>query len=145
MMPEATAEHMDWFNELQRVSTNAVRINRKTAQIDVWARLPLVSHKAMGALDAWLNDAAQSGWSLFHRLVRNIRRDYEAHPCVVKGGPPSPMIGVLAQPSNLRMNHISTDAVGSTQCSNLTEYPNRYKGIIPLGFLDPSDRLLRSQ
>jgi pimeloyl-ACP methyl ester carboxylesterase/DNA-binding CsgD family transcriptional regulator len=45
-MPEATPEQMDWFNELQRVSTsanNAARIFEASGQVDVMDRLPLVS------------------------------------------------------------------------------------------------------
>ena len=45
-MPEATAEQIRWFNELQRVSTsgeNAYRLRTATGQIDVTERLPLVS------------------------------------------------------------------------------------------------------
>lgn len=45
-MPDATAEQMRWFNELQRVSTsaeNAAKIQAESYQIDVLDRLPLVS------------------------------------------------------------------------------------------------------
>jgi pimeloyl-ACP methyl ester carboxylesterase len=45
-MPEATAEDMDSFNELQRVSAspeNAVRTHFETSKIDLRDRLPLVS------------------------------------------------------------------------------------------------------
>ena len=45
-MPDATAEQMNWFNELQRVSTspeNAVRLQQETGKIDVLDRLPLVT------------------------------------------------------------------------------------------------------
>ncbi len=45
-MPDATAEQMQWFNELQRVSAspeNAVRIMSASSQIDVLDRLPQVS------------------------------------------------------------------------------------------------------
>ncbi|MFW2350442.1 alpha/beta fold hydrolase [Qipengyuania sp.] len=37
-LPDATAEEIDWFNELQRLSTspeNAVRLQRAFAEIDV--------------------------------------------------------------------------------------------------------------
>ena len=45
-IPEATAEQMDWFNEMQRVSAspeNAVRTSVGTWEIDVSERLPQVS------------------------------------------------------------------------------------------------------
>jgi serine/threonine protein kinase/pimeloyl-ACP methyl ester carboxylesterase/Flp pilus assembly protein TadD len=44
-IPEGTREQVDWFNELQRISTspeNAVRLIRTVGSIDVAARLPLV-------------------------------------------------------------------------------------------------------
>ncbi len=45
-MPQATSTQMQWFNELQRISTspeNAVRILTEFSQIDVLDRLPLVA------------------------------------------------------------------------------------------------------
>ena len=45
-MPDATAEQMNWFNELQRVSTspeNAVRVQQATGEVDILDRLPLVT------------------------------------------------------------------------------------------------------
>jgi pimeloyl-ACP methyl ester carboxylesterase len=45
-MPEATPDQVQWFNELQRVSTsaeNATRLRMVSGQIDVTDRLPLVS------------------------------------------------------------------------------------------------------
>jgi pimeloyl-ACP methyl ester carboxylesterase/DNA-binding CsgD family transcriptional regulator len=45
-MPEATLEQMDWFNELQRVSTspeNAAQVQMATREIDVLDRLPSVT------------------------------------------------------------------------------------------------------
>lgn len=45
-MPDATAEEMNWFNELQRVSTspeNAVRVQQATGEVDILDRLPLVT------------------------------------------------------------------------------------------------------
>ncbi len=45
-MPDATLEQMNWFNELQRVSTsgeNAARIQLAGSSIDVVDRLPLVT------------------------------------------------------------------------------------------------------
>ncbi len=45
-MPEATVEQMNWFNDLQRVSTsgeNAARIQIVGSNIDVLDRLPLVT------------------------------------------------------------------------------------------------------
>jgi pimeloyl-ACP methyl ester carboxylesterase/DNA-binding winged helix-turn-helix (wHTH) protein len=45
-MPEATAEQMKWFNELQRMSTSgetAARIQTTGSGIDMLARLPLVT------------------------------------------------------------------------------------------------------
>ena len=45
-MPEATAEQVNWFNELQRVSTspeNAARVQQTTATIDALRRLPEIT------------------------------------------------------------------------------------------------------
>ncbi len=45
-MPDATAEQMQWFNELQRVSTspdNAAKVQAEASQIDVLDLLPQVS------------------------------------------------------------------------------------------------------
>ena len=45
-MPEATPEQIQWFSELQRVSTsaeNAIRFRTASGQIDVLDRLQLVS------------------------------------------------------------------------------------------------------
>ncbi|MEE8517510.1 MAG: alpha/beta fold hydrolase, partial [Dehalococcoidia bacterium] len=45
-MPDASAEQMQWFNELQRISTspeNAARIQAEASQIDVLDLLPKVS------------------------------------------------------------------------------------------------------
>ena len=44
--PDATPQQMDWFNELQRISTspeNAARIRAANNQLDVTALLPEVS------------------------------------------------------------------------------------------------------
>jgi pimeloyl-ACP methyl ester carboxylesterase/DNA-binding winged helix-turn-helix (wHTH) protein len=49
-MPGATQEQIQWFNELQRVSTsaeNAVRLRSAAGQIDILDRLPLVSVPAL--------------------------------------------------------------------------------------------------
>jgi pimeloyl-ACP methyl ester carboxylesterase/DNA-binding CsgD family transcriptional regulator len=49
-MPEATQEQMQWFDELQRVSTtggNAARIQKVSSQIDVIDRLSLVKAPAL--------------------------------------------------------------------------------------------------
>ena len=45
-MPAGSVEHMDWFNELQRVSAspeNAVRTTDVTANIDVRDRMPQIA------------------------------------------------------------------------------------------------------
>jgi pimeloyl-ACP methyl ester carboxylesterase len=46
MMPSATAEQMQWFNELQRITTspeNAARLRLATGEIDVMSLLAQVS------------------------------------------------------------------------------------------------------
>ena len=45
-LPDGTAEHLDWFNELERISTspdNAARMFEEYGNIDVTELLPLVS------------------------------------------------------------------------------------------------------
>src|SRR6478672_1046230 len=49
-MPDATVEQMNWFNELQRLSTsseNAVQFQMEVGQIDVSARLSQVSAQTL--------------------------------------------------------------------------------------------------
>ncbi len=42
-----------------------------------------VSQRYVNRLDAWLNDVDESGLSLFSRLARSIRRDYDAARAVL--------------------------------------------------------------
>ncbi len=45
-MPEATAEQMQWFNDLQRVSSsgeNAARVQLVSSRVDILDRLPLIT------------------------------------------------------------------------------------------------------
>lgn len=49
-MPEATQEQMQWFDELQRISTssrNAAQIQRVSSQVDILDRLPSVAAPAL--------------------------------------------------------------------------------------------------